>query len=425
MPGAKSLDQAMNDLLVQQADLRTKQAMYTDEHAQVKAVQKKIADLRNEAIPRAAQSLLSQLQARENDLNDQITASGSDLRGIPARTIEEERLNRNKALAEQMYANLRARYAQAKLEEDSAMPDITVLDKASPALGADNFQNLKIVGTAILLALGLGLALSVLLDRIDHKFRHLTQVSSDLGLAVLGTVPKIVQPPRRAKPEDAAEVIESFRGIRLRLQYAYSTSQPLICGVTSPEQGDGKSLVASNLALAFAEAGYRTLLIDADTRRGALHEVFSLQRRPGLIEVLSGEVTRAEVLHPTSQERLTLMPCGGRRTTNPELVASAALPRLLQELIQEFSVVIVDGPPLSAGIDAFAIGAACENTLMILRHGKTDMRMAKAKLNLLRRLPLRTVGVVLNDVRSMGDYKYYGYDATYRALPEERAVATV
>jgi len=242
---------------------------------------------------------------------------------------------------------------------------------------------------------------------------------------VLGTVPKIAQPPRRAKPEDAAEVIESFRGIRLRLQYAYTTNQPLICGVTSPEQGDGKSLLASNLALAFAEAGYRTLLIDADTRRGALHEVFGAQRRPGLIEVLSGEVTRAEVLHATSHERLSLMPCGGRRTTNPELIASPALPRLLGELVREFSVILVDGPPLSAGIDAFAIGAACENTLMILRHSKTDMRMAKTKLALLRRLPLRTVGVVLNDVESMGDYKYYGYDATYRALPEERAVATV
>ena len=142
--------------------------------------------------------------------------------------------------------------------------------------------------------------------------------------------------------------------------------------------------MASNLALAFAEAGYRTLLIDADTRRGALHEVFAAQRRPGLIEVLSGEVPRAEVLHPTSQERLMLLPCGGRRTTNPELIASAALPRLLSELVREFSVIIVDGPPLSAGIDAFAIGAACENTVMILRHGKTDMRMARTKLGLLR-----------------------------------------
>ena len=120
-------------------------------------------------------------------------------------------------------------------------------------------------------------------------------------------------------------------------------------------------------------------------------------------------------MHPTSQERLTLLPCGGRRTTNPELIASAALPRLLGELVQEYSVIIVDGPPLSAGIDAFAIGAACENTLMILRHSKTDMRMAKTKLALLRRLPLRTVGVVLNDVKAMGDYKYYGYNATYRA----------
>ena len=423
--GAKDLGVLLDELTLKQKELRDAQKVYTDEVEKVKVLQRNISDLRTRSIPSAARNLLAQLQTRENSINGQIAATSAELRTIPTRSIEEQRLRREQVLNEQLYANLSARFADAKLAESSAMPDITILDRAAPSNGTVTLQQLKIVGTAILLALGLGLGLAVMLDRLDHKFRHLAQVNSELGLAVLGTVPKIAQPPRRAKPEDAAEVIESFRGIRLRLQYAFTTNQPLVCGVTSPEQGDGKSLVASNLALAFAEAGYRTLLIDADTRRGALHEVFGAQRRPGLIEVLSGEVPRAEVLHATSQERLSLLPCGGRRTTNPELIASSALPRLLSDLVREFSVIIVDGPPLSAGIDAFAIGAACENTLMILRHSKTDMRMAKTKLALLRRLPLRTVGVVLNDVKSMGDYKYYGYDAKYRALPEERAVATV
>jgi tyrosine-protein kinase Etk/Wzc len=423
--GARDLQALLDEKAKREQELRDAQKVYTDEVDKVKTLQKQIADLRTRAIPAAARNLLAQLQKREGALNSQIAATSEEIRGIPTRSIEEQRLRRDQALYEGMYTNLSTRYADAKLAESSAMPDITILDRAAPSNGVVSFRDLKIIGSGILLALGLGLGLAILLDRMDHKFRHLAQVNAELALPVLGTVPKIAQPPRRAKPEDAAEVIESFRGIRLRLQYAYSANQPLMCGVTSPEQGDGKSLVASNLALAFAEAGYRTLLIDADTRRGALHEVFGAQRRPGLIEVLSGEVSRAEVLHPTSQERLSLMPCGGRRTTNPELIASPALPALLAELVREFSVIIVDGPPLSAGIDAFAIGAACENTLMILRHSKTDMRMARTKLALLRRLPLRTVGVVLNDVKSMGDYKYYGYDASYRALPEERAVATV
>jgi tyrosine-protein kinase Etk/Wzc len=424
-PGAREVGVLIDELIAKEKELRAQQQIYTDEFGKVKELQRSISELRSQKIPQAGRALLTQLQAREGALNTQIAASSAEIQRIPTRSIEEQRLRREQSMFEQMYTNLSSRYADARLAEASAMPDVTILDKAAPSNGVITFRNAKIIGTAILLALALGLALSVMLDRFDFKFRHLSQVSSDLGLGVLGTVPKIAQPPRRAKPEDAAEVIESFRGIRLRLQYAYSANQPLVCGVTSPEQGDGKSLVASNLALAFAEAGYRTLLIDADTRRGALHEVFAAQRRPGLIEVLSGEVPRADVLHPTSQERLMLLPCGGRRTTNPELIASSALPRLLSELVREFSVIIVDGPPLSAGIDAFAIGAACENTVMILRHGKTDMRMARTKLGLLRRLPLRTVGVVLNDVKSMGDYKYYGYDATYRALPEERAVATV
>ena len=424
-PGARDVGLLLDDLSKKQQELRELQKTYTEEFGKVKELQKNINDLRTRSIPAAARNLLAQLRTRSNALDNQIEATSAELRTIPTRSIEEQRLRRDQEMFEALYRNLSARYADARLAESSVMPDITIVDRAAPAMGLVTFRNLKIIGSGILLALGLGLGLSVLLDRLDHKFRHLEQVNADLGLAVLGTVPKIAQPPRRAKPEDAAEVIESFRGIRLRLQYAYSANQPLVCGVTSPEQGDGKSLVASNLALAFAEAGYRTLLIDADTRRGALHEVFGAQRRPGLIEVLSGEVPRDEVMHATSQDRLTLLPCGGRRTTNPELIASSALPRLLSELVREFSVIIVDGPPLSAGIDAFAIGAACENTLMILRHSKTDMRMAKTKLALLRRLPLRTVGVVLNDVESMGDYKYYGYDSSYRALPEERAVATV
>jgi capsular exopolysaccharide synthesis family protein len=424
-PAARSVASLIDDLLAKEKDLRAQRQIYTDEYSKVQELQKSVTELRTRAIPQAGRELLAQLRTRASALEGQIAATSNELREIPTRSIEEQRLTREQAMYAQMYTNLSSRYAEAKLAESSAMPDITILDWAAPSGGMVTAQKLKLVGTALLVALGLGIGLSVLLDRFDHRFRHLSQVSGELGLPVLGTVPKIAQPPRRAKPEDAAEVIESFRGIRLRLQYAYTTNQPLVCGVTSPEQGDGKSLVASNLALAFAEAGYRTLLIDADTRRGALHEVFGAQRRPGLIEVLSGEATREEALQPTSQERLLLLPCGGRRTTNPELIASSALPRLLSEYVREFSVIIVDGPPLSAGIDAFAIGAACENTMMILRHSKTDMRMARTKLALLRRLPLRTVGVVLNDVKSMGDYKYYGYDATYRALPEERAVATV
>jgi polysaccharide biosynthesis transport protein len=424
-PASRNVGSLIDDLLAKEKDLRAQRQIYTDEYSKVQQLQKSVTELRMRTIPQAGRELLAQLRTRENGLESQIAATSKELKEIPTRSIEEQRLRRDQEMYAQMYTNLSSRYAEAKLAESSAMPDITILDWAAPSNGMVTSKNLKLIGTALLVALGLGLGLSVLLDRFDHKFRHLSQVSADLGLPVLGTVPKIAQPPRRAKPEDAAEVIESFRGIRLRLQYAYTTNQPLVCGITSPEQGDGKSLVASNLALAFAEAGYRTLLIDADTRRGALHEVFGAQRRPGLIEVLSGEVSRAEVLHPTSQERLMLLPCGGRRTTNPELISSSALPRLLSELVHEFSVIIIDGPPLSAGIDAFAIGAACENTMMILRHSKTDMRMARTKLALLRRLPLRTVGVVLNDVKSMGDYKYYGYDATYRALPEERAVATV
>jgi len=241
--GARDLQALLDEKAKREQELRDAQKVYTDEVDKVKTLQKQIADLRTRSIPAAARSLLAQLQKREGALNSQIAATSEEIRTIPTRSIEEQRLRRDQVLYESMYTNLSTRYADARLAESSAMPDITILDRAAASYGVVSFRDLKIIGTGILIALALGLGLSVLLDRMDHKFRHLAQVNADLALPVLGTVPKIAQPPRRAKPEDAAEVIESFRGIRLRLQYAYSANQPLMCGVTSPEQGDGKSLV--------------------------------------------------------------------------------------------------------------------------------------------------------------------------------------
>jgi Mrp family chromosome partitioning ATPase len=117
--------------------------------------------------------------------------------------------------------------------------------------------------------LGLGLGIALLVDRFDKRFRYPEQVSHDMGLPILGTIPRIRQ--ANVSPEEAGQVIEAFRSIRLNLSHSYEQGVPIALAISSPASGDGKSLVSSNLALSFAEAGYRVLLIDGDTRRGDLH----------------------------------------------------------------------------------------------------------------------------------------------------------
>jgi capsular exopolysaccharide synthesis family protein len=210
-------------------------------------------------------------------------------------------------------------------------------------------------------------------------------------------------------PEEAAQVIEAFRTIRMSVTNAYGASGPIMLTVSSPGAGDGKSLVSSNLALSFAEAGYRTALVDGDTRRGQLHAMFGANRRPGLLDYLSGDAPLEAVLRNSTHEKLTLIPCGTRRHRGPELLHSQAMLQLIGELRERFDVILVDSPPLGAGVDPFVLGVATGTMLIVLRTGATDRKMAEAKLKLLERLPIRRLGAVLNDIRAQGVYRYYTY----------------
>jgi len=104
-----------------------------------------------------------------------------------------------------------------------------------------------------------------------------------------------------------------------------------------------------------------------------------------------------------------LMPRGGALSRGPELLTTPVVPEMMTELQRRFEVVIVDSSPLGAGIDPFVLGAATGNVLLVLRAGESDRKLAEAKLRLLTRLPIRVLGVVLNNVRLGGDFRYYGY----------------
>jgi capsular exopolysaccharide synthesis family protein len=271
-------------------------------------------------------------------------------------------------------------------------------------------------------SLGLGLGLAVLLDRLDKRFRYPEQASSELGLSILGAIPAIPK-PRNGKKVDHTEmhqVIEAFRSVRLNLAHSFNPEEPICLTISSPSPGDGKSLVAANLALSFAEGGYRTLLIDGDIRRGDLHRTFSAERRPGLLDYLgSSQLPLERVFRETSHERLTLIPCGTRLQYGPELLSSARMADLIARLRDQFEVIVADSPPLGAGIDPFLLGTHLGNLLIVLRTGETDREMAEAKLRMLERLPIRILGAVLNHIKAgVGPYKYYSYSYGYAAENE-------
>ena len=410
--GASALREALGQLHTAKAKLAAIRLAYTDNFQGVKDLAANVDLLEKQTIPQLAADLLSQLRDREGQFERRIAGAGQDLQSIPPRYIEEMRLRRQVNVDEGLYTNLKGKYAEAQLAEKSTTPDLSILDSAVAPLSPSTNTAPRIMAMAILGGMGAAIALALLLDMIDRRIRYAEQVTSELGLSIAAAIPRFPKGGVSARsPEQVAQLVESFRTLRMHVRH--TCEPPITIAISSPSPGDGKSFVAANLAMSFADAGFQTVLVDGDTRRGMVHEVFGLGMGSGLTEYLSGRVGFPQVIQATTHDRLSLVPCGTRQPHSPELLTSAALPRLVAELKSRYDVVIFDTPPLAAGVDAYAIATALNNLMVVIRIGKTERRMAAAKLLLVDRLPINILGAVLNGVSLKGEFDYYGYASGY------------
>ena len=411
---------ALTELTTKQAELRAQRYRYTDAHPPVRRLAADVDTLSRQTIPRLARQLVAQITAREAELSGRVTSASRDLQKIPPRAMEEARLGRERTIAEGLYTTLQGRYEEARLAAASSIPDVRPLDRATTPRRPLSNHGWRLIVIGFVGSLGLGLAGAVLLDRMDPRLRYPEQVTAGMGLTILGAVPHV---RRNGKSKtDALHVLEALRGVRLSLTHAHGAAGPLVVTITSPGSGDGKSFVSSNLALCFADNGARTLLIDGDVRRGRLHALMNVTRKPGLTDFLAGEATRDKIIHKTNYPFLSVLACGTRRRNGPELLGSPAMSQLLASLRSSYDVIIVDSPPLGAGVDPFVLGTLTGHVMLVLRTGVTDREFTEAKLDMLDRLPLRVLGAVLNDVRqgdAYGYYAYYTYLPGYEATDEK------
>src|SRR5437660_3490832 len=421
------LSQALTELTNKQAELRSLRYKYTDEYLPVQRLLGEIRTLQRQTIPTLARTLAGQLAAKETELGRRVDADSRTLRQIPARAIEEARLRRDATLAENLYTSLQAKYEEARLAEASSLSDVRVLDFAVVPRRPVKNTAPRVVLLGFFGSFALALMGAVLIDRIDPRVRYPDQVSREMGLTILGAVPHIragVRPERSGRrvrpPEEVAVVVEALRGVCLNLVYTHGAVAPLVVTITSPGAGDGKSFLAANLGHTFAEAGHRTLLIDGDLRRGVLHRRLGARRRPGVSDFLRGEVPIEAIVQPTPYPSFSLIGCGTRAYNPPELLGSQTMSQLLTTLRPSYDVILVDSPPLSAGVDPLILGTLTGHLVVVLRTGFSHRDMASAKLEVLQRLPVRLLGAILNAVPAGEAYRYYSYYLPgYEAVDEE------
>jgi len=424
---SSQLQASIDALVTARAERTALLERYTEEHPMVQQTTARIATLEQDRIPTLLSQLVQQLKTEEAVLSEQIAGSGADLSQIPPRVIEEARLARNVAVAEQSYLNLQERFQTASLAMRSSPPDLRVLDAAAPPEGSAAILERAGLPLMVFMGfLGVGLGLAFLLVRMDSRLRSPDQISAAFGLTMLGAIPRIERAGGRKSSRDIrnlGQVYEAFRGVRTNLLYAYGSAGPIVLTVSSPGMGEGKTTISANLGIAFAELGKRTLLIDADTRRGDMHHYLDGRRKPGLTDYLRMKASGEEVLQGTSHQGLDFIGSGTQVANSPELLSSSEMGRMMAALKKDYDVIIVDSPPLGAGADPLVLATITGHMMLVVRSGATDREFTQAKLEPLSRLPVRVLGVVMNDYEPsrIGDgYQHYGtYLPGYEAGKED------
>lgn len=422
-----ALGSTIEDLTERRAELRALLQLYTREHEDVRALEREIEELRSRTIPRLARSLEGQMATRQRQLSEELDSLSGTLGAIPPRATRDAELERQVRIAEELFSTLKSRHEEARLAAASTLPDVQVLDEAEVGREPISDDGPQVVAFAFAASLGLALLGALLVDRLDTRVRYPEEVSRGLGLRILGTIPHLEAKKGVLDIQDAGAATEAFRSLRLNLSHAHGAAGPMMTTVTSPSPGDGKSFVALNLALTYARLGRRTLLIDGDIRKGRLYRLLKGRRKPGLTDHLSNGGAPDSVIQRTGYEKLDFIATGRGTQSGPELLQSSEMRDLVMEIRKRYEAVVVDSPPVGAGVDPLVLGTFSGSLLLVLRAGTTKRALTEAKLDLMTPLPIRVLGAVLNDVgRDETYYRYYGsytpgYEVRNQAVQEVSA----
>ena len=295
--------------------------------------------------------------------------------------------------------------------------NIEIIEAAEVADAPSHPQKARVLGLAMCLGLFAGTGLALLREWKDERLRSTDQISALLGLPILGAIPSMSRPKQtvairgqkvRLSP-DSAEA-EAFRVVRTSIFFGIPKDEAKTILVTSPAPGEGKSTVASNLALAIAQAGQSVLLIDADFRRPMQHSIFNNgPARKGFDAVLAGQVSLDEAIIHTGTENLDILPCGSKASNPAEMLNSNSCERIIKELAQRYDRVVVDSPPVVPVTDARILAVLCDVTVLVVRADVSTRRVTAQAYESLIRVEARLVGVAVNDIpRKGGRYGYYG-----------------
>ncbi|OCA84597.1 CpsD/CapB family tyrosine-protein kinase [Bacillus sp. FJAT-27986] len=208
--------------------------------------------------------------------------------------------------------------------------------------------------------------------------------------------------------EPKSPISEQFRTLRTNIQYSFIDEEMQTIMITSSGPTEGKSTTAANIAVVFAQQGKRTLFIDADLRKPSSHYTFSFTNNVGLTSVLTRQIELGKAIQIVEPLGLHVLTSGPLPPNPAELLSSKSMNELINQTKEDFDIIIVDTPPITAVTDAQIIANICQGVVLVVSSGRTQVEDAVKTKELLLNTGTKILGAVLNN-RKMKDNTYYYY----------------
>ncbi|MFK7843944.1 MAG: polysaccharide biosynthesis tyrosine autokinase [Rhodothermales bacterium] len=387
------------------------------------------------------------LKARVDIVNRQLGTFQAQLQGLPAQTIKLTQLKRSISTTERAFLLLNEKLEDVRISEESEQGYAEIILKAELPYRPEfpNKPKNLILGGLIGLLIGLGLA--VIRQQV---YKNVVMTPEDLkkqGFSIMGVIPSMrdyikeqyqgvklvehngylndsclisLQPP-------SSFVTDAYRRLRFNIQRLQGEGVAQAILVTSPNPGEGKSITALNLAIASAQAGKRTVILDTDLRRPSIHEKLGIECDPGFPEMIKDRRLqfRRALGH---MENLYVLTAGRATENSGEVMSSKEMPQLIQELKKLFDMVILDSPPFMLVSDPLVLSTMCDGTVIVACAGKTKQEDLHQGLHELQKVGGSVLGVLLNEFNPIGlygarnKYKYYRYINNYSYQKEADAL---
>ena len=359
--------------------------------------------------------IAGQVQATQAQI-EETQAEINRLSGLPSRTAADDQ---QLAALKTQAANLRESYAALVGLAGSSANAITVVDPATPPAEPSSPRVLLNTLIAAIVGLLIALGIALALEYLDDTVKSSDDVEAATGLPTLGTIVKMKNEKGRNEIYQLATLLyprgaaaEAYRTLRTNLAFASVDVPVRTLLVTSSIPGEGKTTTSGNLAVAFAQAGRRVILLDADLRKPGIDRLFDLPDLRGLTNLLADdEITLEEVTQTTDQANLRIVTTGPLPPNPAELLGSQRMRGILDRLATDADLVIVDSPPLQAVTDAAILASITDGTLLVIDSGRTRRAATQRGREALAKADARVLGAALNrmSTRAGNEYVYYDY----------------